>query len=91
MTRLLCRAQPAQQDCGQYDKSLSIFRNVENIAPHFSLWFKKDFAWTYLIAKFEKNDKAYAQAKTYIKNQIKKNYDEPGFIRCGISYCHTQR
>lgn len=50
---------------------------MENIAPHFSLWFKKDFAWTYLIAKFEKNDKAYAQAKTYIKNQIKKNYDEP--------------
>ena len=50
---------------------------MENIAPHFSLWFKKDFAWTYLIAKYEKNDKAYAQAKTFIKNQIKKNYDEP--------------
>ena len=42
---------------------------MENIAPHFSLWFKKDFAWIYLTAKFEKNNKAYAQAK---------NYDEPG-------------
>jgi len=75
---IMSSAASLARHCGQYDKSLSIFRNVENIAPHFSLWFKKDFAWTYLIAEFEKNDKGYAQAKAYIQDQIKKNYDEPG-------------
>ena len=51
---ILASAASLARHCGQYDKALSIFRKVEIIAPHFSLWFKRDFAWTYLINEFEK-------------------------------------
>ena len=75
---ILASAASLARHCGQYEKALSIFRKVENIAPHFSLWFKRDFAWTYLIKEFEKGDREFAKAKSYIKEQISKNYSEPG-------------
>lgn len=75
---ILASAASLARHCGQYEKALSIFRKVENIAPHFSLWFKRDFAWTYLIKEFEKGDREFAKAKSYIKEQISKDYSEPG-------------
>ena len=75
---ILASAASLARHCGQYEKALSIFRKVENIAPHFSLWFKRDFAWTYLVKEFEKGDREFAKAKSYIKEQISKNYSEPG-------------
>lgn len=75
---ILASAASLARHCGQYEKALSIFRKVENIAPHFSLWFKRDFAWTYLIKEFEKGDREFAKAKSYIKEQISKNYSESG-------------
>ncbi len=75
---ILASAASLARHCGQYDKALSIFRKVENIAPHFSLWFKRDFAWTYLIKEFEKGGREFSKAKSYIKEQISKNYSEPG-------------
>jgi len=75
---ILASAASLARHCGQYDKALSIFRKVENIAPHFSLWFKRDFAWTYLINEFEKGGAEFSKAKSYIMEQISKNYSEPG-------------
>ena len=75
---ILASAASLARHCGQYDKALSIFRKVDNIAPHFSLWFKRDFAWTYLINEFEKGGKEFSKAKSFIKEQISKNYSEPG-------------
>lgn len=75
---ILASAASLARHCGQYDKALSIFRKVDNIAPHFSLWFKRDFAWTYLIKEFEKGDREFSKAKSYIKEQISKDYSEPG-------------
>ncbi|MBT4567075.1 MAG: hypothetical protein HOC45_04100 [Marinovum sp.] len=75
---ILASAASLARHCGQYDKALSIFRKVEIIAPHFSLWFKRDFAWTYLINEFEKGGAEFSKAKSYIMEQISKNYSEPG-------------
>ena len=66
------------RNCGNYDQSLSIFKKVLEKAPHFRTWFKKDYAWTFLIAEFEKNQNNFSEAKSYIESQIKNNYSEDG-------------
>ena len=66
------------RNCGQYDQSLSIFRNILEKAPHFRLWFKKDYAWTFLMSEFEKNRNSFDEAKSYIQSQLKNNYSQDG-------------
>ena len=66
------------RNCGNYDQSLGIFKKVLEKAPHFRTWFKKDYAWTFLIAEFEKNRNNFSEAKSYIESQIKNNYSEDG-------------
>ncbi|PQM59189.1 MAG: hypothetical protein CML40_08430, partial [Rhodobacteraceae bacterium] len=64
--------------CGQYDVALNIFKNIYQVAPHFSLWFKKDYAWTYLMTAFEKTSYDTTDAKLYLESQLAANYSEPG-------------
>ena len=66
------------RNCGQYDQSLSIFRNILEKAPHFRLWFKEDYAWTFLMSEFEKNRNSFDEAKSYIQSQLKNNYSQDG-------------
>ena len=66
------------RNCGDYDQSLSIFRNILEKAPHFRLWFKKAYAWTFLMNEFEKNRSNFSEAKSYIQSQLKNNYSEDG-------------
>ena len=66
------------RNCGNYDQSLGIFKKVLEKAPHFRTWFKKDYAWTFLMAEFEKNQNNFSEAKSYIESQIKNNYSEDG-------------
>ena len=66
------------RNCGEYDQSLSIFKNILEKAPHFRLWFKKDYAWTFLMNEFEKNSNNFSEAKNYIQSQLKNNYSEDG-------------
>ena len=64
--------------CEEYQKSLGLFKKVLNKAPHFALWFKKDYAWTFLISSFDKNNYDYSEARDYVKSQLLKNYSEDG-------------
>ena len=66
------------RNCGEYDQSLSIFRNILEKAPHFRLWFKKAYAWTFLMNEFEKNRNDFSEAKSYIQLQLENNYSEDG-------------
>ena len=66
------------RQCGKLDKSLALFKKVLNKAPHFSLWFKKDYAWTYLIRAFETKNNNYLEAKQFIEFQLSANYSEEG-------------
>ena len=66
------------RNCGEYDQSLSIFRNILEKAPHFRLWFKKAYAWTFLMNEFEKNRNDFSEAKSYIQFQLENNYSEDG-------------
>ena len=64
--------------CKEYQKSLDLFKKVLNKAPHFALWFKKDYAWTFLISSFDNDNYDYSEAKDYVKSQLLKNYSEDG-------------
>ena len=66
------------RNCGEYDQSLSIFRNILEKAPHFRLWFKEAYAWTFLMSEFEKNRNSFDEAKSYIQSQLKNNYSQDG-------------
>ena len=64
--------------CKEYEKSLGLFKSVLTKAPHFALWFKKDYAWTFLISSFDKSNYDYSEARNYIKSQLLRNYSEDG-------------
>ncbi len=64
--------------CEEYEKSLSLFKKVLNNAPHFALWFKKDYAWTFLISSHDKINHDYSEATRYIESQLSANYSEDG-------------
>ena len=64
--------------CQEYEKSLALFKKVLNRAPYFALWFKKDYAWTFLISSFDNESYNYSEARDYIKSQLLANYDEEG-------------
>jgi TolB-like protein len=64
--------------CEEYEKSLGLFKKVLTKAPHFALWFKKDYAWTFLISSFDKTNYDYSEARNYIKSQLLRNYSEGG-------------
>jgi len=66
------------RNCGEYDQSLRIFRNILEKAPHFRLWFKEAYAWTFLMSEFEKNRNSFDEAKSYIQSQLKNNYSQDG-------------
>jgi tetratricopeptide (TPR) repeat protein len=66
------------RNCGEYDQSLGIFKKILEKAPHFRTWFKKDYAWTFLITEFEKNRNNFSEAKSYIQSQLNNNYSEDG-------------
>ena len=66
------------RNCGEYDQSLSLFKKVLEKAPHFRLWFKKDYAWTFLMTAFEKKRWDFSEAKNYVESQLKNNYSEDG-------------
>ena len=71
--------------CGQYDIALNLYKNIYKSAPHFSLWFKKDYAWTFLISNFDDQSYGYEDAKLYIKSQLAANYPEPGINELWLS------
>ena len=71
--------------CGQYDVALNIYKNIYQVAPHFSLWFKKDYAWTYLMTAFEKTSYDTTDAKLYLESQLAANYSEPGINEMWLS------
>ena len=75
---ILSSAANLARHCGNYEKSILLFKSVLNKAPHFSLWFKKDLAWTYLMYQFEMDQKEFSDARLYILKQLENNYDEPG-------------
>lgn len=64
--------------CGDFEKALRLYKKVYKIAPHFSLWFKKDYAWTFLMSEFSTNTVAFTEAKSFIKAQLQKNFTEDG-------------
>ena len=64
--------------CGDYEKSLSIYKNVLQSAPHFSLWFKKEYAWTFLMSEFFYDRYDFNDARPYVESQLAANYSQDG-------------
>ena len=65
---ILSSAGSLARDCGNFEQSLVIFKNIEDKAPHFRLWFKKDYAWTFLISQYmEKIDNFDAVSYTHLR------------------------
>ena len=64
--------------CGYYEKSLSIYKNVLQSAPHFSLWFKKEYAWTFLMSEFFYDRYDFNDARPYVESQLAANYSQDG-------------
>ena len=75
---ILSSAGSLARDCGNFEQSLVIFKNIEDKAPHFRLWFKKDYAWTFLISQYMEKIDNFDEAKFFINNQLDKQFKEDG-------------
>jgi adenylate cyclase len=64
--------------CSQYKKSLKIYKDVLKSAPHFSLWFKEEYAWTFLMTEFYFHGSDYTDARSYIESQLAVSYAKDG-------------
>ena len=82
---ILSSAGSLARDCGNFKQSLLIFKNIEDKAPHFRLWFKKDFAWTFLISEYLKKIEDFDEAKVFILNQLEKQFQEDGVNEMWLS------
>ena len=64
--------------CGQHKKSLKIYKDVLKSAPHFSLWFKEEYAWTFLMTEFYYNRYDFTEALPYIESLLAASYEKDG-------------